>query len=50
MQQSDRQVHFETFFKWLNWNGVTTDSVKIAKFDEGYGLQATQDIKVTIIE
>ncbi|XP_030854652.1 actin-histidine N-methyltransferase [Strongylocentrotus purpuratus] len=46
MQQSDREVHFETFFKWLNTNGVTTDAVKMAKFDEGYGLQATQDIKM----
>ncbi|XP_041468746.1 actin-histidine N-methyltransferase-like [Lytechinus variegatus] len=43
--QSKREEHFEAFFKWLNKNGVSSDSVKIAKFDQGYGLQATKDIK-----
>ncbi|XP_063958417.1 actin-histidine N-methyltransferase-like [Lytechinus pictus] len=43
--QSKREEHFEAFFKWLNENGVSSDSVKIAKFDQGYGLQATKDIK-----
>ena len=47
IQHSDREVYFEAFIKWLHENGIATDSVKIAKFDQGYGLQATKDIKVT---
>lgn len=43
---SERDAYFPEFLEWLNGNGVSTDSVKITKFDEGYGLEATTDIKM----
>lgn len=41
-----RSEHIEAFTAWLKENGVSMDKVKVDDYDEeGFGLQATDDIK-----
>lgn len=42
-----RGDHVEAFTTWVKENGVSMDKVKVAEYgEEGFGLQATDDIKV----
>ncbi|XP_072164182.1 actin-histidine N-methyltransferase-like [Diadema setosum] len=45
-QLPDRESHFPEFIDWLESNGVSIKCVEITRYEEGYGLQATQDIKM----
>lgn len=43
---TNREEHLEGFTSWLKENGVSMDKVKVVDYGlEGYGLQATEDIK-----
>lgn len=47
---TSREEHLEGFTSWLKENGVSMDKVKVVDYGvEGYGLQATEDIKVMIV-
>lgn len=44
-----RHSHFQDLVSWAKANGSSCDGLQIANFGkEGYGLQATRDIKVRI--
>ena len=48
--EKNRTDSFDPFLKWLNNNGVDTQSIEITEFPEvGFGLKTTKDLKVSLI-
>ena len=47
LPEGNRTESFDPFLKWLNDNGVNTESIEISEFPGvGFGLKTMKDLKV----